>query len=477
MAIGELKINIIDVGQGQCTFVEIYDDDGMNPQLLYTLLFDCGSDKTSNATTTNLDYVVNKALKRSPPGFDAIFFSHSDSDHISLAYYVLSQVIAKCPTSTKPTVNRVWYGGNFALYTKHGFNILNYISNSKLCASSDIKNFNANSTDYDTSLKRFAYHIWTSGGGDDRVSVNALVANVISDDPDWDDNTAWFTTKTAEEKNRVSLIACLRFKGTVYVICGDATSKTMGACNGLLKDGTTVFDSNSMTTLPHHGSRATGFAVKSGAVASTTAVNIVKTFSANMKSKTISVSAFQKHRHPSMQLMNEFIPTVTTPLVKDPRLKQANSHRVTAQVDIDLGAPSGLIIFKSNDYSFETLINTFSTFYFDGSTTFSYQLGTTTVAKSDGLAVTGTSINQHACWQYIVAESGAFSIKGFADMSKAAFTETVTGSTAFLAEDNTLKLPSCVPTYTVRSKIPAKATRTVPASDRLFESRLKQFQR
>jgi hypothetical protein len=427
--VGEIKVNVIDVGQGQCTFVEIYDDDGMAPELMHTLMFDCGSDKRSDETYTNLDYIVNTCLKKNPPGLDALFFSHSDSDHISLAWDVLSEIIDKCPSGETPEIGRVWYGGNFFLYKKSNFNILNYIINTNLCTVDKIRGFNADSTDYGKITKRFDYNLWHSSDADGReVSVSALAANVISDDPDWAEEEADFTTKTAEEKNRVSLIACLRFKNTIYVICGDATNKTMDKVNGLLVGGTTVFDSNSMTTLPHHGSRATGFAVKSSEIASTTAVNVVKTFAANMKSKTITVSAFQKHSHPSLQLMNEFIPTVAVPYTKDARLKQTNSHRVTARVDIDLTTPTSLNIYEGNDYSFETTTNTYTTFYFDGSETFSYNLSSTltTVSASQGLVDDEDVINEHACWQYAIASGGSFTINGFADMSKVAFTSLPT---------------------------------------------------
>lgn len=476
MAIGEIKVNVIDVGQGQCTFVEMYDDDGMDPTLLYTLMFDCGSDKRSPQTYTNLNYIVDIALKRNPPGFDAIFFSHSDSDHISLAYYVLSELIRRCPKGKTPEVGRVWRGGNEALYTKDRFNILKYIFDKGLCPANMIRGFNADSSDYGRLTKRFDYNLWHSSDTDGReVSISALVANVISDDPDWDETVSSFTTKTAEEKNRVSLIACLRFKGTIYVICGDATSKTMDKVNILLSGGTTVFDSNSMTTLPHHGSRATGFAVKSADTASLANVNIIKKFAANMKSKTITISAFQKHHHPSLQLMNEFIPTIGTALVKDSRLKQANSHRVTAQIDIDLVTPLDLTIYKKNDYTFETLTNTFTTFYFDGSETFSYNLGTsTTVSKSEGLAVSGTAINEHACWQYVIASGGAFTIKGFADMSEAAFTET---ATLIAAESLIAGSPFLIdaPVFQVRTRANSKTVAPALPNTTIIHPNLKHF--
>ncbi len=472
--VGEIKVNVIDVGQGQCTFVEIYDDDGMNPELLYTLMFDCGSDKRSDETYTNLDYIVTTCLKKNPPGFDAIFFSHSDSDHISLAWYVVSEIIDKCPIDETPEIGRVWYGGIYGLYKKSSFNILDYIHTN--FPTTPIKGFAANSTDYGMLTKRFDYNLWHSSDADGReVSISALAANVISDDPDWEEEEEVFTTKTAEEKNRVSLIACLRFKNTIYVICGDATNKTMSQVNGLLVGGTTVFDSNSMTTLPHHGSRATGFAVKSSEIASTTSVNVVKTFSANMKSKTITVSAFQKHSHPSLQLMNEFIPTVATPYTKDPRLKQTNSHRVTARVDIELTTPLDLTVYEGNDYSFETTTNSFTTFYFDGSETFSYNLSSTltTVSKSEGLVTDGNAINEHACWQYAIASSGAFTINGFADMSKAAFTSAPTLVVARSVATHSEAADS--PSFTVRKKSNQKTRVLAVLSPIFIHQPLNQF--
>jgi len=407
MATGNVLVTVVDVGQGQCTFVEIYDDSSPTPKLINTLLFDCGSDKENSNTITNLDYIAAKALTKSTPGFDRIFFSHSDNDHISLTWYILN----KMSKTKKPVIDAIWYGGSWSKFTKRGFNILDYINNYKLCATSNIQGFNSNSTDYGKVSKKYDHTLWSIG--DKAVNVYGIAANVLSDDPDWDDNDVVIWGKNAEELNRVSLIAGL-YSGTAsFVICGDATNKTMAAVDGLFSEGTTVFDNNIMTTLPHHGSRATGFAVPAAKDASKEAVKVVDTFAAIMKSKTITVSAYAKHRHPSLQIINRFIPTQTTPVVKDARLTETNAHRVTANIDMDLGVPKGTIIFRQVDYTFETQINTFSTYYFDGSTTFAYKLGTVSVTASQGS--TGT-INGFACWQY-TTKSNAAVLAGYENLT------------------------------------------------------------
>jgi phosphoribosyl 1,2-cyclic phosphodiesterase len=424
MAVGNVIVTVVDVGQGQCTFVEIYDDDGMNPELINTLLFDCGSDKESTQTVTNLDYIVARVNSMTTPGFDRIFFSHSDNDHISLAWYVLNEI----NKTQAPVIGEVWYGGAYSRYTKRGFNILDYIINSGFCSKKNVKGFNSNSTDYVTSSKSFEYYLWRSS--DKTVHVYGIAANVLSDNPDWDDSDLDVNGKTAEALNRVSLIAGLYYNGASFITCGDATNKTMGAVNGLFSAGTTVFNNNKMTTIPHHGSRATGFAVPSSKKASDEAILVVDTFAAILKSKLLTVSAYQKHSHPSLQLMNRFIPTVTTPILRDPRLKQKNAHRITANIDIDLGTSAGFTIHRGADYSFEATTNTFSTRYFDGYDTFSYNLGDDEAEESDGVTSTAGAINGFACWQFTTGPAATTTVGGYANLGLplAVFTSDIIAS-------------------------------------------------
>ncbi len=482
MATGDIRVTVVDVGQGQCTFVEIYDNSS-TPVLLHTLLFDCGSDKTSDNTYTNLDYIATKAIQKKPPGLDAIFFSHSDKDHISLTHYVLDKIKKAEPTSK---VNQVWYGGSKENFTKYNFNILKYIYDAGFCTSANIKGFNTNSTDYTKSKKGFEHFMWRNTNQD--VYVRGLVANVISDDPDWDDTTDDFTTKTAEEKNRVSLIACLFYADASYVICGDATNKTMSAVNGLLSDGTTTFDNNIMTTMPHHGSRATGLAVKSGAQASVTSVNVVDTFATLMKSISMTISAYEKHRHPSLELINRFIPTKKTPLLRDPRLVQKNTHRISAYVDIDITTGTSVLIFRGAPYTFESETNTFSTRYSDLGPYFAYNLGTTQAQASQGVVVTKplTAINPFACWRYITNAAKDTTLAGLSSMAipLMRFTENALTNlgaraleapviTADVTESLIEIMPESFPTFRIKTKNQAQKIQVVANAS--IQNKLKHY--
>ena len=418
MATGNVLVTVVDVGQGQCTFVEIYDDAKPTPKLLHALLFDCGSDKKSLETDKNLNYVAAQALKLDKAGFDCIFFSHSDKDHISLT----KQLLDKIWETKKPVVKEVIYGGDWTKYTKNKFNILDYIVDEGICEDAQVSGLASNFSNYNSDDEQFQGNLWQSTN--EEVVVYAVAGNVMSDDPDWDDEDLDVVGKNAEALNRVSLIAGLFYKDdAAYVICGDATNVTMAACNTLFSDDTLAFHNNIMTTLPHHGSRATGFAVKSGATASKTAVKTVKTFAANMNSEILTVSSYAKHSHPSLQLINCFVPVNKSPVVQDARFVEKNAHRISANIDIDLGTSSGFRIARQVDYSFESQINTFSTYYFDGTKTFGYEIGGTKATKTKGVQKTAGAINKFACWQFTTLPSSTATLAGYADLASAKFTE------------------------------------------------------
>lgn len=452
MATGKIIVSVVDVGQGQCTFVEIYNTSNT---LIHTLLFDCGSDKQSAETQDNLQYIADKVSGMGTPAFDCIFFSHSDKDHISLT----KDLLDKFSSSKKPKVKEVWYGGDRTKYTKYKFNILDYLEAQGYCDTADLKAAPSNYTGYDPDKKKYAYHFWASS--DSSVHVYAIAANALSDDPDWDDNDLDVTGKTAEALNRVSMVCGLYYAGASYVICGDATNKTMAAIGGLFSAGTTVFDQNVMTTLPHHGSRATGFAVKSSETASFTAKQVVITFSDLMKSHTLTASAYEKHHHPSLELMSYILPSITSPILRDTRLKQKNAHRLTAYFDRDILKKSGISIIKNFVYSFETTTNTFSTRYYDGFPTFSYDIGAFTKAGlSEGLATKGTVINGFASWGFATSSDGSSLVGGYAKLGAPLFTgPTVTAKTFGALAESTDRTEAVI-----TAQEPAVITKTLTAS-------------
>jgi hypothetical protein len=429
MATGNVIVTVVDVGQGQCTFVEIYDDDGIAPTLLQTLLFDCGSNKTSTQTFINIDYIVAKIAGMAIPTIDCLFFSHGDTDHTNLVWSLLDKIdIAIAPKLL--VITKTIYGGAFSHYNKNSKNILNAVTTRGYC--NDVKPAGgSNFSNYNPVSKSYSGSLWEST--DTSVKVVAVCANVISDNPDWSKNNLPIPGGNPEALNQISLVAALYYANKSYVICGDATYITMGAVIKRFNNDPPLFDNNVMVTLPHHGARKTGFAVPSSEQASFKAVLIVQYFADLFKSDTVSVSAFRHHGHPSLELMATFLPKLKTPILRDPRLKQKNTHRVTANIDyqiilydpdaivVDDDDDSGIsspVIEKNRERSFETHTNTFTTRYYTGAVaTFSYDIGNLIAEKSEGLVTPDDPINEFASWQYITANNGSCSLNGYGNLA------------------------------------------------------------
>jgi hypothetical protein len=483
MATGNVVLTVVDVGQGQCTFVEVYDT-SVPAVLTHALMIDCGTDHPSSQTDLNLDYIVAKVSTMAAPAFDCIVFSHSDNDHISLMQELLNKFI---PTK-KPTIKQVWYGGNYDQYEKGSFNILDYLVAQGYCTADDLKTTGANYSGYDEVSKQFIEYFWESP--EKTVYLYAIASNVMSRSPDWTVHDDVPILKTPVAKNRVSIITALYYGTVSYVICGDAINATMAAVNKHFAGGTTVFNNNVMTTLPHHGSRATGYGVPSARTASVNSVFTVSTFASLLKSQTITASAYEMHSHPSLQLMLDFAPTTAT-VVKDARLLQKNAHRVTANIDRTLtvkatakpGAkkaakPADWVIAKGSDYTFETITNVYSTQYFRGILTFSYQLNIFAEPHRSQGVVTPTPIfNPFACWQYITKADANTTFWGYSNLSPTGvmFTSPPTTSSFEVTEDvEVLQSRSeNLNPVTIRRKIPLTGKLVMVRSQ--FHSRLKQF--
>lgn len=431
MATGFITLTVVDVGQGQCTFLEVYDDTTPTPKLIHTVLMDCGSDKTSDDTNTNLKYIAKRVASMAKPAFDCIIFSHSDKDHISLT----DEILDKIPEDKKPVVKKVVYGGDYDQYKKNNFNILNYLQNYGYCTKKDIISPGSWQTNYNKDTGKFVgTPLWQSS--DKTVKIYSVVANVLSTDPDWDDQDVSLWGAKAEEKNRVSIICGVYYAGVSYVICGDATNITMAVTNKHFKR-TTVFNNNAMTTLPHHGSRATAYAVPRTKDPSEAAIKVVNTFAKIMNSEVLTASAFEKHRHPSMMLMSAFIPTLKKPFLRDARLKQKNTHRLSAYVDIDIKIKaktsdgdepatkkqkvSERTLSREGSWSFDSNTCTFTTRYTNPFLIYSYNLGDKKCGESAGVKDnkdTGDEevINPHACWQWDVYPDGRWLAGGYANL-------------------------------------------------------------
>lgn len=405
MAISKVVTTVIDVGQGQCTFVRIYDDSSP-PKIIHTLLFDCGSDRPSPTTANNIRSIADFLKLMDAPAIDLLVFSHSDNDHISLMYDLLEAYGSK----TKPALKvlSTWFAGDADFYTKDKFNILDYLGS--YCKSFTKPDFGE--TQYSKAKSDWKKGlVWESA--DKSVRVGMLIGNVIDNEPGVFKLTTFGTA--AEKKNRVSIVCALLHDDRSMIICGDATNRTMAWVNDAM--GTDSFTTNLMLTLPHHGSRSTGLSVTSTASANKKAIDVVKTFVKRMAPRTITTSAYAMHDHPSIELTNYFTKALaTSPVLKDTRLTGSN-HFSVCNVDVSLILPSLTVVSKTY-HTMMTQTNFFPTYYYNEAAAFSYQFAAGTVDDPPKFVTPKKkpAINPHACWVYVTTAGSGNSVAGFKQM-------------------------------------------------------------
>lgn len=434
MATKGIKVNVVDVGQGQCTFVEIYD---MADKLSHTLLFDCGSDHRSDETAKNLKYIAAKVNAMATPAFDLLSFSHSDNDHVSL----MREVIANC-LPTKPKVKKLVYGGDRNRFTKRGYNIINTLVKDGYCTEDEIGTPSPDSSGFDRDEKKYGDPLWKSDDGE--VKVYLMVGNVVSDEPeelDPDDLPDELPVlKGAEALNRVSLVCQIHFNGCNYIICGDATNRTMGGVNFYFQGMRVPY--TPMVTLPHHGSRSTGLNVTKDRTANDEAIAVVRTFARICNGRTISISSFAKHGHPSVELATYFTRSLLAkPQVQDVRSKDG-SHSMVSYIDMNLSFPDTTIVPWYAYTSYATAASLYGTNYFNSATPMRFVFGYAGSAVNPAVNWEATPVNAHASWVYSADSIKNESILGVTNLQDATvFTKSVAGS----ATDHALRRPLPAP--------------------------------
>jgi hypothetical protein len=396
MATGKIKVNVVDVGQGQCTFVEIYNTANT---LVHTLLFDCGSDHRSVPTLINLQYIANTVSAMAVPAFDLLAFSHSDNDHVSLMRTLLGNFVAR------PTVKKVVYGGNYNKYKKRGYNVLIELVKQGYCTSDKLFAPRPDASGFNRDTGLFGDPMWVSDDGE--VRVDLMVGNVINDlpeepDEDEEEEPTLPVLKGAEALNRVSLICRVLYNGFDYIICGDATNRTMSMVNYYFTGK--KFAYVPMVTVPHHGSRATGLDVSEGKTPNEAAIKNVATFAKICNGRTVTASSYEKHGHPSMELIHYFkLWMANGPLVADARLGTSRTHLLVSYVDIPLVNLAGAAITRYHYTSYATPSNLYGTNYHNPviATLFTYNYAATDNIVGNAPPVTGgVAMNSHACWVY-----------------------------------------------------------------------------
>lgn len=351
MATNGVNVSVLDVGQGQGTFVEVYD---ASDNLTNTLLFDLGSAKSSRtAGSSSIDYIATKIASMAIPKIDYLSLSHKDRDHVNLLKRLIDAIHTKIAPN-KLQIGKVRYGGAREWYSGDLIKVLEGVS-------SDVSSLNLRHTCYIKGPPEKWEAIWNEND----VYVYIMLANIPTDSTlkDWSQVNV-IGKPDSELANSVSIISTVRWNNTQFFINGDATFVTFEESNKIFSFLTT-FDYVKMVTLPHHGSRRTTFGLSSSTYDATTAATaVVDTFAKKINAKTVTVSAeiFGTYHHPSYDVMGLFTKyTDSTPWFKDPNLA-GNRHYITAYLDVTTKDSKGVSL--SGEYSsFESPTNVYTTLY------------------------------------------------------------------------------------------------------------------
>jgi len=371
---------VLDVGQGTGNFVELCDDAG---KIVNTMLIDLGSEGWKKiAGGPSADFVA-KELKTMPdppgPTIDAVFLSHSDSDHINLLKRLLEDFdppSEKNPTKTVLTIKRVWYGGDAGYYTKGKTNYLTLVDKYRPKGSGSIL----------TPCKPNA----TSFAGTDTTkwaplcAVGAAKVWLLAGNTTAEEVRIYKQSETGSKApesyaiNTKSLLVLVTYDNSQIVATGDATGMTLAKSNEIMQQAGVPAYLNDVfsLTLPHHGSDTTTYSLL-GATGKKRgreelAAENVKEFVASVKPKTISASAGERStfRHPSSRVIDDFSSFLTkTVYFKDTQLTALDEHFYTAFFAAHAKKLTGGTVSdwpsKSGWYTARTKANIFSTDYCD----------------------------------------------------------------------------------------------------------------
>jgi beta-lactamase superfamily II metal-dependent hydrolase len=310
MATDLMVCKVYDVGQGQCTFFEIYDDEELTKPA-HTILIDCGTRK-EHATAKEAVRQIAETLKlMTPPTIDTLILTHSDIDHVNcvstllLDYFLPPDGIGEEPNLG---INKLYYGGDWVHYTKKGVNVLTqaqkYLNGKKkaaIAAGPDQMGWNETENDWEQFRDVGDVALYLLAANTETMHVDIFTGQHFTDPK----------TKTRYLKNMRSMVVILRFADVEIVVTGDATALTLARCNQVLtKSGplTATF----MATLPHHGSEETALDLLNLKTdvknANTLAIDNLKNFATNIAAQTVTASAdqFIGYSHPSARLISYF---------------------------------------------------------------------------------------------------------------------------------------------------------------------------
>ncbi|HYD37935.1 MAG TPA: hypothetical protein VEA60_10000 [Allosphingosinicella sp.] len=352
-----IRFWVLDVGQGACNYVELYDSP---THVAYNMLVDLGTNSSFAVATPAVNWLTNQIKDRPDPKVNVMLLTHGDTDHFNL----VSRLFPALGPPSQAQIGMVRFGGMEKRYTvNRQWDPKRSLITALKAYCPDVLPMGTEWSSYTPGDPPTWTRIWpaTVEAGDAQLFV--FMANA----PHAQDESLKSTRRkdhNAEATNAKSLVFGLLWANRLFVGTGDATAATLSKVNALIP---VLGVPTTMLTMPHHGSRKTTYDLKSADnIPDHEAVQVVQTFLDIFKPWTISISADEKgHHHPSLATIEQFSRVTTpTPFWKDPSLAD-NRHYLTAWIDWNLATTGATPWPTKWQYgTLETSSNLYCTLYY-----------------------------------------------------------------------------------------------------------------
>lgn len=406
----EVRLQVLDVGQGSGNFVEIYTD-AKDEVLGATILVDLGTelDPFDAAQTETIKYICEKLRTMTNPTISLLVLSHSDTDHINLIASLLSNFTppGQPAQSGKPnlTIALAWFAGEYDKFAKRSQTNVLAIVQAYMVPPNRPQRYENGFSSFNTDPP-----ICMEVAG---VTVYTLIAQVVNEGSSAArESPYWINTRSA--------VLMLSYQGTQWILTGDATGRTLYEINRKLNamgplGRQTYLPNVFMLTAPHHGSYTTTYDLQGlGRGSTMTPKANVQTFVQWTKPQCLSASAerVKKFKHPHWTVLTDFSVTCGKDKYFDPKwdIDQYGEHAFTAFI------PSGTFFpcpWPGVDgfYSANTQSNVFTNLYCVSNIYYNVQLlGSATPAYAYNPATISAppyaGIALGVTWEFRVNENG-----------------------------------------------------------------------
>lgn len=287
----KIKVYILSCGQGMTNWIEYYADK-KDPLPSGLALVDLGGSNPGGSAA--VEYIVDrlKTLQDAghAPKIDICVFSHQDGDHWNLIDHFFKKLKA---AAVNLGIGSVWKSGQ-----RWGASATTAVDRlAALSATGVAFEFTDAACDYRAGQGLTALYQFGSA----RLRTMAANAPLTLTGPDM-------------VKNGSSAVIVVELAGNTIILPGDATWETMMFVNNVVyRDGNPPASCFALS-IPHHGALRTavrGYARKK--LYDRMNSEVVKKFAANVKSDIVIASAgfLNTHKHPRVEIMNEFSVGVT----------------------------------------------------------------------------------------------------------------------------------------------------------------------